>query len=529
MALPHTADDAIRIHDIAIFDWLESLKFHYPEIPNPVDATRVIAAKQDFPIIRVMASPSRAYASIIDTLIWQNWIPETDGQAMRDLASDNLAVLPLPACSIQRSDPRPDTDLSNPAFVWQKGFFNCDTGQWDYYRWPKSWLTDYTITFWATNVFSKAFWLEWAMAQFGNKGMGVNETVIPVTHQAPFGTINARLQFGGMTDLTELEGDEQRYTRSELTVTLRTWITMPKLMDGDIPTDGDGCGDGSEDSGGIGQPIFNIQNTYKVNGAEEQQSIIYQTCNLWHGLLREWSPYDFCRDWPVEGNGAIVTSDKVEFEIAVAETTDRVQLWGLPTQPDPLSIVGFSFDYDLDAPMTLEVEQLDGTTEGATPEPVFSTTIVKEIDGRFHQFFLTNKNVVSAYLKGTGNNPKPQSMQLTQPDLRIVSVLPRIIGTKIVGAPESKFEFYNLPETAYLVILKFSGTPSGPYTVRLENDITTPDYVTSAVVNSAVNTVGVVLMNQPKSDSLSLIVDNNIVIEEVWAQPYEGYYNGHDA
>lgn len=527
MASPYTLDDTIRIHDTAIFNWLGKLLVHYPEIPNPVDESRIIAEKKNHPIIRVKASPARAFAAIVDTLIWQNWIPETDGQAMRDLASDNLAVLPLPAISWQRSDPRPDPEQANTAFVWQKGFFNCETQQWDYYRWPKHWLTDYTITFWGKKEFTKAFWIEWIMSEFGNIGATQNETFIPIIHAEPFGTIKQRLQMVGLEDLSELEGEEQRYTRSELTVTLRTWVTMPKLLT--PPGSGGPCGE--DDGADMGSPVYYIGLDFDVNGQMiSHPTSFFQTCNLWPGLIGPWPAHLFCREWPVEGNGKIETKDKQSFSIEVSEATDRVQIWGLPTDlnADDLSIIGFSFDYTSNADVTFEVEQLDGTDPNDTPSPVYEITLPKAKNMEsFHQFFIVDETIVSSYLKGTGGLVQPQKATIKNLDLRIIGILPKIIGTAVVGATTTRYEFTGLANKPYLVVFRFSGTPSGPYTITLANDLTVPTYTATGEADATKNTVGIVLMNQPKTDSLVLTVDNNIVITEVWAQEYEGYYNGH--
>lgn len=534
MAEPYTLDDTIRIHDRAIFDWLGALKFHYPEITNPLDDSRVIAEKKNHPVIRVKASPARAFAAIVDTLVWQNWIPETDGEEMRSLASDNLAVLPLPAVSWQRSDPRPDPELSNTAFQWQKGFFNCETQRWEYYRWPKHWLTDYTITFWAKKEISKAFWLEWIMSEFGNIGAGQNETFIQIMHKEPFGTIKQRLQMVSLEDLSDLEGEEQRYTRSELTVTLRTWVTMPVLLN--PPGVGGECGDGEGNSEGndtgIGAPIYYIGVDFDVCGQQiSHPTNFYQTLNLWPGLIGPWSPRAICRGWPTEGDGKIETENKRDFDIEVSETTDRVQVWGLPTDLDAidgLSIVGFSFDYESNADVTFEVEKVDGTDPDDTPEQIYGLTLPKaKSEENFHQFFLTDETIVSSYLRGTGGAVKPQEVTIRNLDLRIIGILPKIIGTAVPAGASTRYEFTGLEGKPYLVVLRFTGTPSGPYTITLANDLTTPTYTATGEADATKNAVGIVLMNQPKTDSLVLTVDNNVAIVDVWAQPYEGYYNGH--
>jgi hypothetical protein len=529
VAEPYTFDDTVRIHDLAIWTWLGKLLVDYPKIENPLDAAIIIPEKKAHPIIRVKASPDRAFAKIVDTLVGQNWVPSETGQALRDKLDDNLAVLPLPAFSWQRLDPRPDPELSNVPFVYRKGFYDCEKKRYVFYRWPKTWLTDYTVTFWANREFSKAFFMEWFMSEFGNIGATIRETFIPVIHKEPWGEITARLQLtGDLSDLSELEGEEPRWVRSEFTVTLRTWVTMPEVLPDEIPGIADACG--NADGTGIGIPIYYIEGEWKMDGVNELHPPQYkQSCNLWPGQ-NVIPPSLVCRLWTVEGDATVNTSDgKESLDIVVTAPADKAELFAIPLDlTDGYALVGFSFNYTSDAPVKFEVSTKDSQNSADTLSKAYVLDLPAAPQGKkFHQFFLVNEDLVFGKIVGIGP-VTPQSINVSQFDLRyIVPFTPITIPTKIVGV-DTRYEFYGLEDRPYFVVVKLTSTP-GPVTFTLDNDLTVPSFSRTLAVDSAnfVAGAGVVMMNQPKVADMVLRFPNAVAVSQVYLIPYDGHYNGH--
>ena len=525
MAGPYTFDDAVRIHDHAIWTWLGKLLFHYPAIENTVNPALVIPEKKDHPIIRVMASPDRAFAKIVDTLVAQNWIPSETGQALRDLTDDNLAVLPLPAMSFQRLDPRPDPELSNVPFTYRKSFYDCEKKRFVFYRWPKTWITDYTITFWSSRMFSKAFFLEWLMSEFGNIGAGIRETFIPVIHKEPWGTVTSRLQLSGdPADLSELEGEEPRYMRSEFTVSLRTWITMPEVLPEDLPGIADECG--VRDGTGIGIPIYYIEGEWKTDGVSELHPPEFvQSCNLWPNV-NVIPPWLVCRLWPVEGNAKVDTEDNKEtLDISVTDQNDKAELFAFPLDLDRYgyAYVGLSFAYTSDEPVRLELYSKDSQNPADTLSTTYSIVLPAAPAGEtFHQFMLVNEDIVYGKIVGIG--PYPQSINVGSIDLRyILPYEPVKLANKVVGAT-TRYTFNLLKNKPYLVVVKLT---SGAGTFSLENDDTSPTFTRTLTVDKTLFEAGVMMLNQPIDSTLVLDIPNSVVVSQVYAVPYEGSYNGH--
>ena len=529
MAHPYTYDDAVRIHDLAIWTWLRTLLVDYPTIANPLDPAMVIPEKKSHPIITVKASPDRAFAKIVDTLVAQNWVPTAFGEALRQKVDENLPVLPLPAFSWQRMDPRPDLELANVPFVFRKRFYDCEKRRWVYYRWPKTWLTDYTITFWANREFSKAFFIEWLASNFGNIGAGVRETFIPVLHKEPFGTLTQRLQLtGDLSDLSELEGDEPRWVRSEFTVTLRTWITMPEVLPEELPGLADRCG--NVDGAGIGIPIYYIDSDWTIQNHTERHLPQYlESLNLWPNV-NVIPPQLVCRLWPVEGDAHVDTSDgKKSLDITVTAPADKAELFAFPLDLDQYgrALVGFSFEYTSDAPVRFIVQTRDSQTENDPPSLAYALELpaAPVHARRFHQFFLVGEDTVFGKIEGVG---QAANVNVTGFDLRFIApYTPIKIPTRIVAA-ETRYEFSNLEARPYLVIVRASTTP-GPVLVELDNDTMSSEFTRSLTVDAADFGVGVVLMNQPPNGTMVLRLPNTVTVAQVYAVPYGGAHNGHNA
>ena len=107
MATPASWENTLRIHDDALFRWLGKLRVDYGG-PSDFPATFPFAAsyptRNNFPILRTMATRQRAWASVLDLLVGMRWIDSGTAEQIRASAGD-FAVLPLPVCVYERGDP----------------------------------------------------------------------------------------------------------------------------------------------------------------------------------------------------------------------------------------------------------------------------------------------------------------------------------------------------------------------------------------------------------------------------------------
>ena len=177
MAVPHTYDDYLRIHDAAFYNWLGTLLVDYGDVAG--------VTRNQQPILRVMTTPQRAMAEVVDFLVSQGWIEGTDAADMRKKAEQNFTVLPMPFCSFLREEPQLDPQLQGAVKTIRRRFFNCDIGQWEYHPWPKHHRIGYNVTFRSHKKFTDAYMREFIYGQLGGKGKNENETYIPVVHKAP--------------------------------------------------------------------------------------------------------------------------------------------------------------------------------------------------------------------------------------------------------------------------------------------------------------------------------------------------------
>lgn len=221
MATPHTLDDFLRVHDEAIMDWLSGLLVDYTYERND----NVKIDKRKVPILKVFATPQRAFSDLATQLITQktDFLPPGTDAAKFDNAKW-FDVMPLPVVSVSRPNRFVrDPMASNPSLPSYLGI-DPITGRAIMSRMPVGGTIDYALNFWCQKRYTEAYITEWIENQFGKVGWAPDERALVVKHRAPIGPTNRPLKNMGSTDLSDLEGDEQRYIRFEYTVTLKAYL-----------------------------------------------------------------------------------------------------------------------------------------------------------------------------------------------------------------------------------------------------------------------------------------------------------------
>lgn len=512
MSRPYTYEDTMRVHDVGFYTWLGTLKVDYGDLGG--------SAKPQFPILRVYASPQRAYATVVDLLVEQGFVEGTNAAEMRQNAKADFAVLPLPLATIERDEPVSDPELpGTPVKEIRTLFWNESTKQFERHPFPAHYKTEYRVTFWFLKKYTDAFIREWIYGQLGNRGAAENEMFIPVQHAGPWGEVLHAMKMTGSSDLSDLEGEGARYFRKEFTFSLRTWVMKPE-------TEG-------------GYPVEIAGNdAYHLEGDEgallEAVNLSVQSFNL----FRIRVPMNRLQElWPLEGDATIESSEEfpddaiggipVTLKSNVAEQTDKVHILETPSDLDVggLDLFSLACQYKATGRVELEFMQRDLGTE----DPTSADSLILPATSQWanvHFFTLVSKAMYIARLAGIGNQD-PQEVLLSQLDVRRIYSQTKVTeDDQIDLGMETKYRWFSLAREPYLCIIAVTTTTGGLNIVTVEDDVGSPAYTAQRVIDSSVQ-VGVVFLVQPKVDSLALRVPKTTASSAVYIQRFDGPYRGH--
>jgi hypothetical protein len=510
MAKPFALEDAMRVHDVGVYNWLGGLEVDYGNLGG--------SPKPKYPILRVYASPERAVATLVDLLVSQSFITGANAEEMRRAAADDFAVLPLPLATLQRGEPTIDPELhGGPTKILSKADFDPATGTYIPHEFPSHYKTDYTLTLWCSKKYTDAFMREWLYAQLGRRGKAENEVFIPVDHGAPWGTILHAMKFTGSGDLSDLEGAGVRYLRVEYTFSLRTWLFKPAL-ESVYPVElaeTDKCLD-------VGGDVEVLD----VEGAPAL------THNLWR--WPDWNKDRLPVLWPREGNATVEQSadipegkDTKSLKIGVAVQSDKALLLEAMTtlDDDGTSIFSVSFDYKATGRVELEsFERGDYVdTESSADSLILPASRSWK---RVHYFTAVRKQIVRFLIAGI-QNQDPQTVHIANVEIMRVLPVTKVVPDIVTDMGDHlKYEWFSLAREPHLCIMLTTATSGGVNVVTVEDDVAAPAYSAQRVVDFSVN-VGSVFLIQPKVDTLALRVPKTTTTSAVYIQRYGGHYNGH--
>lgn len=517
MAAPFSLEDTFRRHDEAIYFWLGGMLVDYGAIAG--------VAHPNFPILRVFASPDRAWASVVETLVKQGWISGVDAEAKRTNAKNDFAVLPLPLVSIVRGDPVPNPEGGGVPKRFRRQQFDETTQQWKEHPWPGSYRTEYRVTFWSAKRYTEVFMREWIMSQVGRIGAGESEVFIPVVHAEPWGTLLQAIKAESSSDLTELEGEAPRYIRFEFVFNLNTLHFRLPTNTYDYQ---DTIAVGAAFLDGVDPSVTDPLSQPGVDLAPATQS-----GNLY---VPYYPPPLIPIRWPKAGNATVANSsvtptgrqDPGALVIEVTDPSDQVDLTNRPIHLDLTgrAILSVAFQFKSTDATALDLQQHDGSVPAA---PVWSRVGYFPLPAspeawlHFHQFVLATDVIFDLAFIGTGVDA---TLRIAGANVKHIHDTTHVVPTSSVVLGNTRFAWTALEQRPYLVVLAITPT-NATGTATVEDDDTSPGYTKSVFLDDALQR-SVVFLVQPKASSLVVRIPISFTIAAAYAQRYDGGYAGHD-
>lgn len=525
MAKPLSYEDSIRRHDEAFDAFLGQLRVDYGPIAG--------VSRPNHPILRTMASPDRAFATMEEVLVKTGWIAGGTPTEQRTNA-DAFAVLPLPFATIERGEPTPDLLASGVPKVWRTGQFNQATQEFEQHQWPGMYKLEYRVTFWGLKRYTEAWIREFLMAQFGRIGAGESEVFLMVTHPDPFGPLRQALHYDSSSDLSALEGDDsQRFIRWEVAFTLNfVFLRAPLLAPADIAGASGGLdyldqvvpasedltvqGDGEDP---LDQP-----------GVDFSEAITSQSHNLYR-------PYTFpsnVNQWPLAGDATVEFPARMPgvLRVRVTAPTDQADITNRPVRLDlqGVALLSVAFQYLADDPVGLDVFSNPGT-HVPPAAPVWKSALQDTLPAQAHwtrvqRFTLVTQPIMDVSIRGTGVDADAFFRRIDVRHLRSGTKIAPTTTTPVAG-PATQYDWTALTaRQPYLLVVVLTATGASD-TLTAEDDVTSPVFTKTEAVDDAVHQ-GAVILLQPQATSLRLVVPDTLTVAQVYAQRYPGVFAGHE-
>lgn len=509
MSVTYSLEDTLRRHDMAVYEWLGALRMDYG-IDKDVNELLPVD-RNNIPVLRVLAGPDRVVAKTVELLVTTGWIAGNDpslvlasAAALRERAKENFAVLPLPLISIERQDPVPALPDSGVPKVFGRQSFSQASQSWERHQWPGAYETTYRVVFWCAKRYSEVFFREWVYSKLGNIGLGESEALIPVVHEAPWGTIQQRLVFDGSDDESELEGEKNRYFRYGYSFRLRTWHFKKPL----------GTTSYVHDIAIEERPLRT--NESSLDTVSSAPAVAAVSLNLFSFYL---TSNLVPTQWPRAGNSTVMRLENPErMRVTCSATTDEVLLSNraLPLDLQGRAIMSIAFDYTSTAPTRVLVASRDPGIE-----PVSWITNrrfdlpTKTRPSRAQFFALLKQPIFSVTATGGGT---PATLYLSNISIRHVRTINRTVpASSAPGGGGTVHAWTGLASRAYLVVVSLAtGAASG--TVLVGSD--------SYPVNPALQ-VGLVALVTPNG-TLNVTVPSAVTTDDVYVIPYGGAWRGTD-
>lgn len=517
MAVPTSLENTIRIHDEAFNFWLGHMTVDYGSISG--------ISRPAFPILRIMAAPDRVWASTVEQLVKQGWIDAPTVAAMREKAANDFAVLPLPIVSIVRADPVPYPEGGGVPKRFRRQQFLQPTQQWAEHPWPGSYRTEYRATFWSAKRYTEAFMREWVMSQLGQLGAADTEVFIPVQHGEPWGTLSQALKYESSSDLSNLEGEEPRYIRYEMTFTLNTLHFRPASATYDF-----------QDTIATGVAFMEDVDATEEDPLDQPGTDLvpaWASGNLYAPYV---SPPLIPTRWPKAGDATVANStvtpdgrpDPGALVLDVSDPADQVDLLNRPIKldADDHAVLSVAFKYRSDAAVDLDVQQHDGsdpTTPTWSRRAIFGLPASPDRWLRFNQFTVVTEPIFDVAFIGTGVDA---TLRVAGTKVRHIHSGTKLTPTSSVVLGNVRYAWAGLTDQPYLVLAVITPAAASG-TLTIENDGVSPSYTKAVSIDDTLQLSAVFLV-QPKTTSLVLRVPVAFTIAAVYAQRYDGGYAGHD-
>ena len=488
---PYLYENTIRHLDEAVYNWLGGFLVDYGELAG--------VTRNKFPILRVFASPHRAYAETVNQLVTQGWIAGGTPEEQRLLATYDWPTLPLPVVSIERDDPIISNELSASATHVQRARFNYETQEYEQDPYPFHYLTQYRLTFWCEKRYTHAAFTEWLLSQLGRAGATQSEMYLTLEHPKPYGKQLHQWRYLGSANLSDLEGPESRHIRSLLSFTLRSWAF--RKPDFSAP------------------PVYTTQvdSSVSTDPSAESADSTFPADVCW-GTNNLFIPGRSPRTGSTTG-AATVSSDADAALIArLVAPGDTVVLTSPMATPGIAgrSIWSLSVDADATSPWVLEATQLDAdaaeTTVARMPLPASR--------GISHTFAVADSREFRASVAA---DVTPTTVRVYSADIRQLTEMPRIVPASYgPTATTITYQWDYLERRPYLVV---GILESGAGAVDVLDDAALPEHLRSALVDATVMP-GFAVLTMPKTSTLCLAIAPAVKLASVWVQVFDGPFYG---
>lgn len=491
-----TFENTVRLLDKAIFDWLDGFTVNYGVVNGQ--------ERNQHPILRVFASPQRAFATVADLLVREGWVPGDSPELKKATAEAHWPTLPLPIITIERDDPIISNELANPSAQVTRLMYNPATGTSEMHEFPLHYLTQYRLTLWCDKQYTRAAFVEWLMNQLGRRGAWQDELFLNVEHPLPWGKQIHQLRYTGSANLSDLEGNDARHIRQMYSIILRSWmfrtptkydvvqsISNQSVISYDVKSDESG----TDSSTFNDQPLWSSGNLYKPSVVP---AVAY------------------------DGGIIVKSTDDNAATIKVSTEVSGVLLSRVATQPDPYGRSLFSIRFrssSLKPFVAVFTEKVNGTARvsGVVDVPAGNSVLT-------HAFFACVGTDAGIGINGAGAET---TVSLT--DIQFVQLYyneripPSDAGTSL---GYTAYCWRNLAQVPYMIVAyaePSSANVSG--TIRVYDSADMPN-VFKEEPQAYPPRRGVALVSMPSDGTLQLELPEGLTYSSVFAFPYKGWWDG---
>jgi hypothetical protein len=523
MAAPYSLENTLRVHDEAFYNWLGGLTVDYGNAGGLLSENR-----DDFPILRIFAGPSRAFASLVNLLVHSGFVSGDTAAKMRERASD-FSVLPLPMATIERGAPTIDADKSPPPSKISQAYFDTTTGKWVSHENPATYLIPYTVTIWAIKQYTLNHVEEWLFSQIGKLGAAYNELMVDVAHASPWGTQKQGLKFQSLTDVSELEGENPPYRRIELSFEMRMLHFRSS-------------GASSDQIQTLTQDNLNLSDGHGVSVLPPTTPDIFgpsdQTGNL---FVKYVSDKNIPTKWMKEGAATVSKAliapqgspawykDSGLF-LTVNASSDVVDVAHrlLLLDDDGHALVSVAFEYLADGPSRLVVDSRAASDQAASFVYGLDLPTTSQWK-RVHFFVPITAKILGVTVEGTGT---AASVSLAGIEIRHLKSLPKTAGTRTDVGASVEFAWSSLTASTPCVlygILNASDPASDASVTFFDSDTNS---ILSRVVPVTTTSRGVAAIMQPRAGGTTLkaSIPKTLSVKDdlMYLFEYRGSFRGHE-
>lgn len=524
MSRPHTLDDALRNADTAVYNWLRSLLVDYDAYPMADAGGGETGTRKNTPVFVVMSSPERAFAALADQLVAKGMV-DGAGDGEKRLNAKRMATSLLPLVSFERINTDADPEFFKGPVQIRNLICN-DRGLFESYRWPDHWRTSYDITWWSKKRYTDNYIEEWLTSQFGQPGAGQRELFLTVHHPSPIGPLKQALRFDSLSKLDDLEGDGQRYVRTQIGVSLRTWVFTPPEPNPEL--DGE-TGTPAIQSVDVTVEEINPKSCDLNVGTPLEGKVAQTSGNQYvHRAGDAYATTGQATTRYVDIQEGLRRLEALEVGLVSDQTNDRVTFSCVPScvPSDGLWLIEVFFRYRANGPVDLQVLTRDpdnGNAEAIVWQE--SLSVGACTTSCLQRFLLIDKPVHCLRLVAT--HCSRHKVVVWDIDHRNVynQVERRHNPLGLLKRPGDRwgYEFRGLQRSPYLFVFQ-GAVPSGcAFDVTLRNDLH-PDDTDARVREYDPSYPGLVLSTTPNAGRAVIEVPRTATVTTLYAVQYTGPY-----